>query len=57
MRIQKKAKGYIDDKHYWTKASTGYYEMMNASNDGLVEPNEKDKISYLEKMKISYSKL
>ena len=33
------------------------YEMMNASNDGLTEPNNKDKANYLEKMKISYSKL
>lgn len=33
------------------------YEMMNASNDGLVEPEIKDKAIYLEKMKISYSKI
>lgn len=33
------------------------YEMMNTSNDGPTEPDKKDKMDYLEKMKISYSKL
>lgn len=32
-------------------------EMMNASNDGLTEPDDNAKKSYLEKMKISYEKL
>ncbi len=32
-------------------------EMMNASNDGLTEPNDDTKRSYLEKMEISYKKL
>ncbi|MDO4612136.1 MAG: hypothetical protein Q4B29_01610 [Candidatus Saccharibacteria bacterium] len=31
--------------------------MMNASNDGLVEPKREDKIEYLKKMKVSYSRL
>ena len=33
------------------------FEMMNASSDGLVEPSEKDKSKYLEKMRISYNEL
>lgn len=32
-------------------------EMMNASNDGLTEPNDEEKINYLKKMKNSYEKL
>ncbi len=33
------------------------YEMMDASNDGLTEPDDDAKKVYLEKMKISYKKL
>ena len=33
------------------------FTMMNASNDGLSEPDQKSKIEYLKKMKISYEKL
>lgn len=33
------------------------YFMMNASNDGLTEPNLDDKVKYLSMMKESYDKL
>lgn len=32
-------------------------EMMNASNDGLTEPQLPEKIQYLDKMRISYKQL
>ena len=33
------------------------FEMMNATNDGLIEPSFEEKIKYIEKMKQSYKKL